>query len=156
MLIRTDALNNFDEFAKQMFGGTTRNTTIPMDSWRDGDTVFAEFDLPGVTSDSIDIDVERNVLTVTANRPQRTVSGKVLMNERHRGTFSRQLILGDALDTERIEAKYADGVLAVAIPVAEKAKPRKVSVQVNSSESEPEVNRAESSTPTLATAGATA
>ena len=100
-----------------------------MDAWREGDTFTVEFDLPGIDVDSIDLDVERNVLTVRADRPAREGIAELVAAERPRGVFSRQLILGDNLDTEHISASYDGGVLRLEIPVAEKAKPRKIAVQ---------------------------
>ena len=99
-----------------------------MDAWRDGDRFVVEFDLPGVNPDSIDLDVERNVLTVTAQRDPLDEKAEFLAAERPRGVFSRQLILGENLDLDRIEAAYRDGVLRLHIPVAEKAKPRKITI----------------------------
>ena len=87
-----------------------------------------EFDLPGVNQDSIDIDVERNVVTIRAERPARASDAELLAAERPRGVFSRQLVLGDNLDTEHIEASYHSGVLTLKIPVAERAKPRKIEI----------------------------
>jgi HSP20 family protein len=101
---------------------------MPMDAWREGDTFHVEFDLPGVNPDSIDLDVERNVVTVKAERPTRASDAELIAAERPRGVFSRQLVLGDNLDTENIAARYAAGVLSLQIPVAEQAKPRKISI----------------------------
>jgi len=95
---------------------------------RVGNTFHVEFDLPGVDPDSIDVDVERNVVTVKAERAPRASDAELIAAERPRGVFSRQLILGDNLDTEHISAGYDAGVLTLQIPVAEKAKPRKISV----------------------------
>lgn len=97
-------------------------------AWRDGDSFYVAFDLPSIRQDSIDIDVERNVVTVKAERPPRASDAELLAAERPRGVFSRQLVLGDNLDTNRIEASYHEGVLALTIPVAEQAKPRKVEI----------------------------
>ena len=102
---------------------------MPMDAWRDGDRFVVAFDLPEVDPSSVDIDVERNVLTVKAERlASHAADVQPIVAERPRGIFSRQVILGDALDTDRIEASYAAGVLRLAIPVAERAKPRKIVV----------------------------
>ncbi|EGZ4423050.1 Hsp20 family protein, partial [Salmonella enterica subsp. enterica serovar Javiana] len=120
-----------DRLTQEVFGpnGTlARPSAMLMDAWRDGDTFYVEFDLPGVNQDSIDIDVERNVVTVKAERPPRASDAELLAAERPRGVFSRQLVLGDNLDTERIEASYDAGVLALTIPVAEQAKPRKIEI----------------------------
>jgi len=131
MLMRTDPFRELDRLTQQVLGtnGTlARPSVMPMDAWRDGDTFHVEFDLPGVNPDSIDLDVERNVVTVKAERPPRASDAELIAAERARGVFSRQLILGDNLDTDRIAASYDAGVLTLAIPVAEKAKPRKISI----------------------------
>jgi HSP20 family protein len=131
MLMRTDPFRELDRLTQQVFGtdGTlARPSVMPMDAWRDGDTFHVEFDLPGVNPDSIDLDVERNVVTVKAERPARADNAELIAAERPRGVFSRQLILGDNLDTELIAAGYDAGVLTLKIPVAEQAKPRKISI----------------------------
>jgi len=131
MLMRTDPFRELDRLTQQVLGtnGTlARPSVMPMDAWRDGDTFHVEFDLPGIDADSIDLDVERNVITVKAERPTRASDAELIAAERPRGIFSRQLILGDNLDTERIAASYDAGVLTLRIPVAEKAKPRKISI----------------------------
>ena len=131
MLMRTDPFRELDRLTQQVFGtsGTlARPSAMPMDAWREGDTFHVEFDLPGVNPDSIDLDVERNVVTVRAERPARASDAELIAAERPRGIFSRQLILGDNLDTERIGASYDAGVLTLRIPVAEQAKPRKIEI----------------------------
>lgn len=129
MLLRTtDPFRDFDRLTQQLLGTTNRPAAMPMDAWREGDRFVVEFDLPGVSPESIDLDVERNVLTVRAERVARNGDWQVLASERTRGAFSRQLVLGDNLDLERIAASYRDGVLRLLIPVAEKAKPRKIEV----------------------------
>ena len=134
MLMRTDPFRELDRLTQQVFGsnGTlARPSVMPMDAWREGDTFHVEFDLPGVNPDSIDLDVERNVVTVKAERPPREGDAELIAAERPRGIFSRQLILGDNLDTEHISASYDAGVLTLQIPVAEQAKPRKISITSN-------------------------
>jgi len=127
MLLRTtDPFRDFDRLTQQLFGTTNRPAVMPMDAWREGDTFHVEFDLPGVNPESIDLDVERNVVTVKAERPTRDGNAEMIAAERPRGVFSRQLILGDNLDTQHIEASYDAGVLTLLIPVAEQAKPRKI------------------------------
>lgn len=129
MMIRTtDPFRDFDRLTQQFFGTTNRPAIMPMDAWREGETFVVEFDLPGVSKDSIDLDIERNVLTVRAERVPRNGDWEMLASERPRGAFSRQLVLGDNLDLERIEAAYEDGVLRLRIPVAERAKPRKIQI----------------------------
>jgi len=131
MLMRTDPFRELDRLTQQVFGtnGTAaRPSVMPMDAWRDGDSFHVEFDLPGIEPDSIDLDVERNVITVKAERPLRDENIEMIAAERPRGVFSRQLVLGENLDTENITASYDTGVLTLSIPVAEKAKPRKISV----------------------------
>jgi len=129
MLLRTtDPFRDFDRLAQQLLGTTNRPAVMPMDAWREGDTFVIEFDLPGVARDSIDLDVERNVLTVRAERVPRNGDWEMLASERPRGVFSRQLVLGDNLDLDRIDAAYDGGVLTLRVPVAERAKPRKIEI----------------------------
>ena len=137
MLMRTDPFRELDRLTQQVFGtnGTlARPAVMPMDAWREGDTFHVEFDLPGVNPDSIDLDVERNVVTVKAERPARDGDTELIAAERPRGVFSRQLILGDNLDTEHIAASYDTGVLTLLIPVAEQAKPRKITISSDSND----------------------
>ncbi|HET7305447.1 MAG TPA: HSP20 family small heat-shock protein [Segeticoccus sp.] len=136
MLMRTDPFRELDRLTRQMVTGNgtlAHPAAMPMDAWREGDSFVVEFDLPGVDPAAIDLDVERNVVTVKAERPARTDTGEMIAAERARGTFSRQLVLGDNLDTERIEAGYDAGVLTLRIPVAEQAKPRKIEISTGDS-----------------------
>ena len=131
LLMRTDPFREFDRLAQQLFRGNGTLAypgAMPMDAWREGDTFVVEFDLPGIAPEAIELDVERNVVTVRAERPARSDTQEMLAAERARGTFSRQLVLGDNLDTEHIEASYDAGVLTLRIPVAEQAKPRKIEI----------------------------
>ncbi|GAA2790869.1 Hsp20/alpha crystallin family protein [Mycolicibacterium pallens] len=128
MLVRSDPFRELDRFTQQVLGTAARPAVMPMDAWREGDDLVVEFDLPGIEEQSLDLDVERNVVTVRAQRPEVDPSRDMLATERPRGVFSRQLVLGDNLDTERIKASYRGGVLRLQIPVAEKAKPRKITV----------------------------
>ena len=134
MLIRSaDPFREFDRLAQQMMGTTNRPVVMPMDAWREGDRFVLEFDLPGVNPESVDLDVERNVLTIRAERVASNGDWQMLASERPRGAFSRQLVLGDNLDLDRIEAAYKDGVLRLVVPVAEKAKPRKIELKTEGS-----------------------
>jgi HSP20 family protein len=128
MLMRTDPFRDLDRLTQQVFGTSARPAMMLMDAWREKDTFIVEFDLPGVDPHSIDLDVERNVLTVRADRAPREGIEELVAAERPRGVFSRQLILGDNLDTEKIAANYQAGVLRLEVPVAERAKPRKIAV----------------------------
>jgi HSP20 family protein len=129
MLLRnTDPFRDFDRLTQQLLGSTNRPAVMPMDAWREGDTFVIELDVPGVSPETIDIDVERNVLTVRAERVARNGDWEMLATERAKGAFSRQLVLGDNLDLDRIQADYDAGVLRLVVPVAEKAKPRKVEI----------------------------
>jgi HSP20 family protein len=128
MLMRTDPFRDLDRFTQQVPGTAARPAVMPMDAWREGDAFFVEFDLPGIDPGSLDIDIERNVVTVRAQRPAVDPNREMLATERPRGVFSRQLVLGENLDTDRIEASYNEGVLRLHIPVAEKAKPRKITI----------------------------
>ncbi|MGD9618811.1 MAG: Hsp20/alpha crystallin family protein [Mycolicibacterium sp.] len=127
-LMRTDPFRDHDRFAQQVLGTAARPTVMPMDAWREGEEIFVEFDLPGISQDSLDLDIERNVVTVRAERPDVDPSRDMLAAERPRGVFSRQLVLGENLDTDKIDASYDGGILRLRIPVAERAKPRKIKI----------------------------
>jgi HSP20 family protein len=134
MLMRTDPFRELDRLTQQVLGthGTlARPATMAMDAWREGDVFVVELDLPGVDPESIDLDVERNVVTVKAERAAWNGAVELLVAERPRGVFSRQLVSGDTLDTDRIDAAYDGGTLTLRIPVSEKSKPRKITVVSN-------------------------
>jgi HSP20 family protein len=132
MLMRTDPFRELDRFTQQLFGQNatwSRPAVMPMDAYRDGEQFIVHFDLPGVDPSSVDLNVERNVLTVKAERvPSYGEDVELQVAERPRGVFSRQLFLGDTLDADRVEASYDAGVLTLRIPIAEKAKPRKIEI----------------------------
>ena len=133
MLMRTDPFRELDRLTQQVLGtaGTwSKPAAMPMDAYRTGDEFVVCFDLPGVAPDAIDLDIERNVLTVKAERRPLPNGGNVEMqvSERPLGVFSRQLFLGEGLDTDHIAADYEAGVLTLRIPVAEKAKPRRIEI----------------------------
>ena len=128
MLMRTDPFRDLDRLTQQVFGTAARPAAVPMDAWRDGEQFRVELDLPGIDPDSLDLDIERNVVTVRAARPDLDSSRSMIAAERPRGVFSRQLFLGEGLDTDNITADYTHGVLRLTIPVAEKAKPRKIKI----------------------------
>jgi HSP20 family protein len=129
MLMRTDPFRDLDRVAQQVLGTPSRPAAMAMDAFRNGDEFIVQFDLPGVDASSIELTVEKNVLTVHAER-RRSAGDDVEMviSERPQGTFSRQLFLGESLDTDRIEASSEAGVLTLRLPIAERAKPRRVPV----------------------------
>ena len=129
-VMRFDPFREIDRLAEQ-FGAGTRAAprTVPMDAYRRGDQLLVHLDLPGVEPNSVDLTAERNVLTITAERrfePQE--ADEVLVAERPQGRFTRQLLLGENLDVDKIEASYQNGVLTLVIPVAEQAKPRRIEI----------------------------
>jgi HSP20 family protein len=138
MLMRTDPFRDLDRWTQQVLGTAARPAVMPMDAWREGDQFIVELDLPGIQGDSLSLDVERNVLTVHAERPGLDPDREMVSAERPRGVFSRQLFLGDTLDADDIQASYHDGVLRLTIPVAEKAKPRRI--KIASSEEKTAIN----------------
>ncbi len=139
MLLRnTDPFRDIERLTQQTMGTTNRPAVMPMDAWREGERFVIEFDLPGIAKDSIDLDIERNVLTIRAERPGRNGDWEMLASERPRGAFSRQLVLGDNLDLQRIEAGYEAGVLRLVVPVAERAKPRKIKIGARSDDNSDE------------------
>lgn len=129
MLMQHDPFRDLDRLTRQVFGTAARPTSMPLDAWREDGDFVVELDLPGVDPSKLDIDVERNVLTIRAERLSRMPdAANLVAAERSWGVFSRQLVLGDALDTDHVEADYTAGVLRLRIPIAERAKPRKIDI----------------------------
>jgi HSP20 family protein len=133
-LIRFDPFREFDRVFDQALN-QARQPSFPMDAYRSGDTIVVHFDLPGVDPSSIDLEYEGQTLTVSAQRTwQPTEGDQLLAAERVHGRFQRQILLGEGLDAEGLKANYEHGVLTVTIPVAEKAKPRKINVELGASD----------------------
>ncbi|WP_306205063.1 Hsp20/alpha crystallin family protein [Actinoplanes sp. RD1] len=129
MLLRNDAFRDFDRLTARVFETATRTSGARLDAYRVEDMFFIDIDLPGVDPASIDITVDRKVLTVKAERKRSAAEGaQYVLTERQVGAVSRQIFLSDTLDTDRLEARYDNGVLTLSIPVAEQAKPRKIEV----------------------------
>jgi HSP20 family protein len=129
MLLQHDPFRELDRLTQQMFGTVARPSNMALDAWREGDDIVVELDLPGMDPEKLDIDVERNVLTVRAERTTTLPEGATAVaSERPWGVFTRQLVLGESLDTEKVDADYTAGVLRIRIPIAERAKPRKISI----------------------------
>jgi HSP20 family protein len=129
MLLQHDPFRELDRLTQQMFGTVARPSNMALDAWREGDDFVVELDLPGMDPEKLDIDVERNVLTVRAERMTTLPEGATAVaSERPSGVFTRQLVLGESLDTEKVDADYTAGVLRIRIPIAERAKPRKISI----------------------------
>jgi HSP20 family protein len=129
MLMRTDPFRDFDRLTEAVLGSRARPALMPMDAYRENGTFVVHLDLPGVSAESIDLTVEQNVLTIHAERKPPVGEGaERVIDERTYGVFSRQLFLGDTLDTDQLTADYSSGVLTLKIPIAEKAKPRKVEI----------------------------
>jgi HSP20 family protein len=130
MLMRTDPFRELDRLTQQVFGTAARPAAMPMDAWQEDGEFIVAFDLPGVDIDSVDLNIERNVLTVRAERREQTQPNvEQVMSERPRGVYRRQLILGETLDTDNVKASYDAGVLTLRIPVAQQAKPRKIEIE---------------------------
>lgn len=133
MLMRTDPFRELDRLTQQVFGTAARPAAMLMDAYRDGDSFYIHFDLPGIKPDSINLTVEQNVLTVRAERgPVRANGSEMIVSERPHGVFTRQVFLGESLDADKVSADYTAGVLTLTIPVREAAKPR--SIQITSSD----------------------
>lgn len=129
MLVRTDPFRDLDRITQQLLGTATRPTAMPMDAYRQGDTFYIHFDLPGVSAETIGLTAEQNVLTVRAERrPEQPDGAEMIVAERPSGTFTRQVFLGDTLDAEHIAADYSAGILTLTIPVHEQAKPRTIAI----------------------------
>ncbi len=141
MLMRFDPFREMDRIAQMATEAAQAPRSFPLDAYRRGDQFLVHFDLPGVDASSIDLTVERNVLTVKAERRyERQPGDEIVVSERPQGVFTRQLFLGDTLDGQAISADYQDGVLTLTIPVAEQAKPRKVQI---STQGEPQTIEAQ-------------
>ena len=137
-VMRFDPFRDFDRLSEQFFGGARGMRSIPMEAYRRGDQFFIHLDLPGVVPDDVDLTLERNVVTIRAERRSPRQEGdEVLIDERPQGTFTRQLFLGENLDSERLNASYDMGVLTITIPVAEQAKPRRVQIAAESRQPQP-------------------
>lgn len=137
MLMRTDPFRDFDRLTEAVLGTRARPAVMPMTAYREDGTFVVHLDLPGATADSIDLTVEQNVLTIHAERkPPVGDSAERVVDERSYGVFSRQLFLGDTLDADQLTADYDAGVLTLRIPIAEKAKPRKVEITAGGSPKE--------------------
>ncbi|MGI5426127.1 Hsp20/alpha crystallin family protein [Streptomyces sp. CA-179760] len=129
MLMRTDPFRDLDRLTQQVLGSAARPSAMAIDAYRSGDDFLVHFDLPGIDPETIELDIERNVLSVRAERRSPAPEGaELLVAERPTGVFTRRLFLGDTLDTERIDASYEAGVLTLRIPVAEQAKPRRIQI----------------------------
>jgi HSP20 family protein len=133
MLMRTDPFRDIDRMFEQLAGTSARPAVMHIDAEREGDWFHVYFDLPGVDPDSIELTVERNVLSVRAERGRTRREGvESVIAERPMGVFTRQLFLGDTLDTDDLQADYDNGVLHLRIPVSDSAKPRRISVAAGS------------------------
>jgi HSP20 family protein len=131
MLFQNDPFRDTDALYNRLGARSVGSHAMPLDAYRRGEDVWVHVDLPGVSRDSLDINVERDVLTISADRDWPTEDDdRVYLSERSRGAFRRQVHLGEGLDSEAIEANLIDGVLSLRIPVAERAKPRKISIGV--------------------------
>src|SRR4051794_2538129 len=143
-VLRFDPFRDFDRVTEQLLGvpsGTARAPRfMPMDLYRSGDHYVLHADLPGIDPGSVDVDVQNNTLTIKAERSERTEDGvQWISSERFTGTYLRQIALGDGIDAEKIRATYANGVLTVTLPVAERAKPRKVAISVEDAAKQTEI-----------------
>lgn len=131
MLMEYDPFREFTRLASGLFDQTRTPRSMPMDAYRQDGHLRVDLDLPGVDAESIELTVERNVLSVTARRSfDRTDAGELLVSERPQGVFSRQVFLDEGLDTDHLEADYANGVLTIQVPVLESARPRRVPISV--------------------------
>jgi HSP20 family protein len=132
--MRFDPFRDLDRLAQQAFGGVVQVRSIPMDAYRRRDAVLLHFDLPGIDPNTIDLTVEQNVLTVTAERQyDRKEGDQIIAKERPVGAFERQMFLGEYLDPDRLQASYEQGVLTIQIPVAPEAKPRRIEIRAGES-----------------------
>lgn len=137
--MRTDPFGDLDRIAQQFFGSSSRGPLMmPMDAYREDDRFYVKFDLPGIDSESINVTVEQNVLTVEARRPAHE-GVEWTVAERPTGSFTRQIFLGETLAVDKLQADYSDGVLTIEIPVLDEAKPRRV--EISRSDSRKQISR---------------
>jgi HSP20 family protein len=130
MAMTFDPFAELDRLAGNLLGTQQGPRFMPVDLYRDGDRYVLTADLPGVDPDSVDIDVDGQLLTIRARRTAETRDGvSWLAQERPHGSYLRQFNIGEGIDAGKIAAHYANGVLSVLLPVSERAKPRKVQVQ---------------------------
>lgn len=128
-LMRFDPFREIDRITEQVMAGSRMPRTMPMEAFRRGDEFFVYIDLPGVREDDVELTVERNVVSVRAERQSPRQEGdELIVDERPHGVFTRQLFLGDNLDANRLSADYDAGVLVLMIPIAESSKPRRISL----------------------------
>ena len=144
-MLRFDPFRDFDRVTEQLLGvpsGSARAPRfMPMDLYRSGDHYVLHADLPGVDPGSVDVGVENGTLTIKAQRSERTEDAvQWISSERFTGTYLRQLSLGDGIDADKISATYANGVLTVTLPVADRAKPRRVTISVDESSKPAEIS----------------
>ncbi|WP_052669084.1 Hsp20/alpha crystallin family protein [Nitriliruptor alkaliphilus] len=135
MLMRWDPFRDIDRVAASLLGDEPSSRTMAMDAYRQGDELRIDLDLPGIDPESIELTVERNVLSISARRSvDRSGVDQLIVSERPQGVFTRQVFLGDSLDADALEAAYDHGVLSIKVPVLESAKPRRIPVTVDSGE----------------------
>jgi HSP20 family protein len=121
-------LTSFDPFA-EFHRVNGRFPSVRMDAVRRDGEVELRFDLPGIDADSIDVTVDRGVLTVSARRSEEYAEDeKLFVRERVMGSFTRRIRLSDTVDADKIAASYDNGVLTVSVPLTEQAQPRKVAI----------------------------
>ncbi len=150
MLMRTDPFRQWDRFFEQ----ATSAFNAPIDAYRLGDVVTVQFDLPGVDPDSLDVQIERGELRLTAQRRSSAPEGaQYLIRERTDTTVTRRLMLGETLDVDHVDAEYQDGVLTLRMPLHEAAKPRRVEIRRAAAEPERQAITVESSASENATSG---
>jgi len=125
-----DPIAQVDRLTHELLSGTRTPASLPMDVWRSGDNYLVALDLPGMNESTLDVTVERGTLSIRAERQQAFgEDAAVVVAERPQGSFTRQLMLGDGLDANAIEADYRNGVLLLRIPVAQSAQPRRVQIR---------------------------
>lgn len=130
MLMRFDPISEFDRLTRSLLNDGPASTGVPLDAYRRGDSFIVQMDMPGIDIDTLDVTVERNALSVAASRMTSHQEGDTpIISERPIGRFTRQLFLSDNVDAENINAEYNDGVLTLTIPVADKAKPKRIAVR---------------------------
>ena len=128
MVMRVDPYREVDRMVQSLVQRDAR-AVMPVDAYRIDDSYVVQFDLPGIDSEGLEVTVERNVLTVRAQRDiHHEDREQMVVAERFSGSLERSIYLGSDLDPQGVMAEYVDGVLTVKIPVHEAAKPRRIAV----------------------------
>ena len=122
-------LNESWVLPRGLFGGWNGPANVPLDLYETDDAYVVTAFMPGVSSDKLDIQVQQNMLSIHGEASVEQPEGaRYLIQERGNGVFERSIRLPTAVDADKINATFSDGVLTINLPKAESVKPRRISV----------------------------